>query len=225
MGDSSLDLNVSDAWTRETDAPNVTPAPQRFNGAEDPVQGVGDVERYHPVVSTASRHGTLRSDQPIPANKQSVTPHYGVPDPTTNVALVSERLVIIIMEKIGYLFIVAYSQGITIKRSTQQQHMRAEYEERSAVCVYVCVSCLCSKVRCCGYDVSTYAQRGMYADDIEASRSDEEVRPTKQTRKVVMPRGGGSGSPPAATGTQQRTGTLFSQRVLEAAGGGWGEWR
>ena len=150
VGDSSLDLNVSDAWTRETDAPNVTPAPQRFNGAEDPVQGVGDVERYHPVVSTASRHGTLRSDQPIPANKQSVTPHYGVPDPTTNVALVSERLVIIIMEKMGYLFIVAYSQGITIKRSTQQQHMRAEYEERSAVCVCVCHVCV---PRCAAVDM------------------------------------------------------------------------
>ena len=48
----------------------------------------------------------------------------------------------------------------------------------------------------------------------QVARSDVEVRPTKQTRQVVMP-GRGSGSPSVA---QQRTGTLFSQRVLEAAG-------
>ena len=57
----------------------------------------------------------------------------------------------------------------------------------------------------------------MYADEIESSRSDEEVCPPKQTRKVVTP-ARGSGSPAALSPHQQSTGTLFSQRVLEAAG-------
>lgn len=58
----------------------------------------------------------------------------------------------------------------------------------------------------------------MYADEIESSRSDEEVCPPKQTRRVVTPaRRSGS---PAAPSQQGAAGTFFSQRVLEAAGKG-----
>ena len=89
VGDSSLDLNASDAWGRETAAQGVLPpASPGYEGLDEAVQGVGDIERYHPVVHTTIRHGTLRSDQILLANKQ-LGSHHDVPVQTQDVAPVS----------------------------------------------------------------------------------------------------------------------------------------
>ncbi|KAL5463336.1 hypothetical protein EMCRGX_G032228 [Ephydatia muelleri] len=160
LGDSSM---ASDAWAEESHNEIMPPPTSHRPDEPGQGQGVGDVERYHPVVNTSVHHGTLRSDQILMASKSS-----------------------------GLRFDVALDVAQPQNRYPEE-YTTAAYE---------------SRIR---------RKRGMYADEIESSRSDEEVCPPKQTRKVVTP-AGGSGSPAALSPHQQSTGTFFSQRVLEAAG-------
>lgn len=157
MGNSSM---ISDAWTEETN--EIMPPPSSY-APDEPGQGVGDVERYHPVVTTPMHHGTLRSDQLLLGSKPPRL-HFAVSDP-----------------------------ALEVEVQSREEYTTAAYESR------------------------IQRKRGiMYADEIESSRSDEEVCPPKQTRRVVTPaRRSGS---PAAPSQQGAAGTFFSQRVLEAAG-------
>lgn len=169
---STAGVSTRDEWTTEADETNILPPLASSHLPTEPVQGVGDIERYHPVVNTATHHGTLRSDQILLGNKPSRL-HYDAPtDPPVGAEQAQSRY--------------------------QEEYTTAAYENRMR------------------------RKRGMYADEMESPRSDSEVSPPKQTRRVVAPKPKRvvDGDSPTGLGTQQqqRAGTLFSQKVLEAAG-------
>lgn len=68
VGDSSM---ASDAWAEESHNEIMPPPTSHRPDEPGQGQGVGDVERYHPVVNTSVHHGTLRSDQILMASKSS----------------------------------------------------------------------------------------------------------------------------------------------------------